>query len=174
MLEKYIPDAYQKSICTINYNKLKDNGIKCLLFDLDNTSVPFKEKEPTKKLIQLFEELKDMNFKIIILSNATKKRLLPFKKKLLVDCMANSRKPRKQSFLKVINMFNYDLSEVAIIGDQLFTDIYGGNRVGIMTILVNPMSHSEYFFTKIARIFEKIKYKKMAKYGYLIKGSYYD
>ena len=153
MLERYIPDAYQKSIYTINYNKLKDNGIKCLLFDLDNTSVPFK---------------------IIILSNATKKRLLPFKKKLLVDCMANSRKPRKQSFLKVINMFNYDLSEVAIIGDQLFTDIYGGNRVGIMTILVNPMSHSEYFFTKIARIFEKIKYKKMAKYGYLIKGSYYD
>ena len=99
MLERYIPDAYQKSIYTINYNKLKDNGIKCLLFDLDNTSVPFKEKEPTKKLIQLFEELKDMNFKIIILSNATKKRLLPFKKKLLVDCMANSRKPRKQSFL---------------------------------------------------------------------------
>ena len=44
MLEKYIPDAYQKSIYTINYNKLKDNGIKCLLFDLDNTSVPFKEK----------------------------------------------------------------------------------------------------------------------------------
>ena len=115
MLEKYIPDAYQKSIYTINYNKLKDNGIKCLLFDLDNTSVPFKEKEPTKKLIQLFEELKDMNFKIIILSNATKKRLLPFKKKLLVDCMANSRKPRKQSFLKVIK--TVDTKKI----DQLFS-----------------------------------------------------
>lgn len=174
MLEKYIPDAYQKSIYTINYKGLKDNGIKCLLFDLDNTSVPFKEKEPTRKLIELFDELKDMGFKIIILSNATRKRLLPFKKKLLVDCMANSRKPRKRSFLKVIEMFNYDLSEVVIIGDQLFTDIYGGNRVGIMTILVNPMSKEEYFFTKIMRIFEKYKYKNMEKYGYLTKGSYYD
>ena len=156
MLERYIPDAYQKSIYTINYNKLKDNGIKCLLFDLDNTSVPFKEKEPTKKLIQLFEELKDMNFKIIILSNATKKRLLPFKKKLLVDCMANSRKPRKQSFLKVINMFNYDLSEVAIIGDQLFTDIYGGNQCGLHTILLDIIHPKEEIQIVIKRYFEKI------------------
>ena len=174
MLEKYIPDAYQKSIYTINYNKLKDNGIKCLLFDLDNTSVPFKEKEPTKKLIQLFEELKDMNFKIIILSNATKKRLLPFKKKLLVDCMANSRKPRKQSFLKVINMFNYDLSEVAIIGDQLFTDIYGGNKAGILTCLVDPMTNEDFILTKIFRRMEKSIFRKFNKNEILRQGEYYE
>lgn len=174
MIDRYIPDAYQKSIYTINYGKLKENGIKCLLFDLDNTTVPFTEKEPNKKVINLFDEIKDMGFRVIIFSNATKKRLLPFKKKLLVDCMASSRKPSKSSFMKIINRFNYDLSEVAIIGDQLFTDIYGGNRVGIMTILVNPMSSDEYIWTKVARRFEKLKYKKMAKYGILIKGSYYD
>ena len=116
-----------------------------------------------------------MNFKIIILSNATKKRLLPFKKKLLVDCMANSRKPRKQSFLKVINMFNYDLSEVAIIGDQLFTDIYGGNRVGIMTILVNPMSNKDRLATKIFfRTSERKILNIMEKKKIFKRGKYYD
>ena len=51
----FYPDAYQKSIYTINYDKLKENGIKCLLFDLDNTCVPYIDRTPTKKLKNLFE-----------------------------------------------------------------------------------------------------------------------
>ena len=89
MLDKFIPDMYQKSIYTINYDKLKEDGIKCLLFDLDNTCAAYSVKEPTNKLIELFEDLKDMGFKVIIYSNNTKKRLEPFKNKLLVDCSAN-------------------------------------------------------------------------------------
>ena len=67
-MDKFIPDMYQKSIYHIDYDKLQDNGIKCLLIDLDNTCVPYKDKEPNKKLIDLFETLKDMDFKIIIFS----------------------------------------------------------------------------------------------------------
>ena len=58
-MEKYVPDVYQKSIYTINYNKLKSNGIKCLLFDLDNTLVPYSIKRPTDKVIELFNSLKE-------------------------------------------------------------------------------------------------------------------
>lgn len=61
-----IPDIYQKNIYSINYKNLKNNGIKCLLFDLDNTIVPLKEIKPTKKTIDLFDSLKEMGFKIII------------------------------------------------------------------------------------------------------------
>ena len=68
-MDNFIPDMYQKSIYHIDYDKLKEDGIKCLLFDLDNTCVPFKDKEPNKKLKELFETLKDMDFKVIIFSN---------------------------------------------------------------------------------------------------------
>lgn len=173
-MDNFIPDMYQKSIYHIDYDKLKEDGIKCLLFDLDNTCVPFKDKNPNKKLIELFETLKDMDFKVIIFSNATKKRLTPFKNELRVDCSAGSRKPNSKKLLKVIKMFNYNLSDVAIIGDQLYTDILCGNRVGIKTILINPMSKDDMLFTKLFRFMEKKKFKKFAKMGILVKGKYYE
>ncbi len=173
-MDIFVPDMYQKSIYSINYEKLLDSGIKCLLFDLDNTCVPYVEKVPSKKLISLFDSLKDMGFKVIIFSNASKKRLEPFKNELLVDCSYSSKKPSKRKFLKVLKMFNFDLSEVAIIGDQLFTDIFGGNRIGIKTILVNPMSDKDMPITKIFRFLEKIQYRKMSKRGILTLGKYYE
>ena len=169
-----IPDIYQKSIYTISYYKLKQRGIKCLLFDLDNTCSPLLVKKPTIKLIELFSKLKDMKFKIIIFSNASYKRVEPFKKELLVDSAVRCYKPSKSKFLKVIKNFNYDLSQVAIIGDQLFTDILGGNRVGITTILVNPMSTYDKNLTKILRVLEKRWMKKMEKRAIFKKGSYYE
>ena len=169
-----IPDMYQKSIYSINYEKLYNCGIRCLLFDLDNTCVPYVEKVPSKKLIDLFDYLKDMGFKVILFSNATKKRLEVFKNTLVVDCSYSSRKPSKRKFLKVLKMYNFDLSEVAIIGDQLFTDILGGNRVGIKTILVNPMSKKDMPLTLIFRILERGQFKKFKKRGILKLGEYYE
>jgi len=173
-MDKIIPDVYQKSIYTINYEKLRDNGIRCLLFDLDNTCVPINVNEPTKKLISLFDELGDMGFKIIIFSNSTKKRLEPFKQVLNVDCCAGAKKPRKTKLLKILKLFNFDLSEVALIGDQLYTDVYGGNRVGITTILINPVSANDLPYTRFLRIFERKAFKKMEKLEILTKGKYYD
>ncbi len=173
-MDKLIPDMYQKSIYTINYEKLKENGIKCLLFDLDNTCAPINVKKPSQKLIDLFDDLQDLGFKVIIFSNSPKKRLEPFKTTLMVDCSANSGKPRKAKFLKILKTFNYDLSEVAIIGDQLFTDILGGNRVGIKTILVNPLSPNDFFVTKFTRYLERKQMKRLNKRGLFTKGKYYE
>ncbi len=173
-MDNFIPDVYQKSIYHIDYDKLLDDGIKCILFDLDNTCAPYKDSEPNKRLIELFDTLKDMGFKLVIFSNAPKKRILPFKKALNVDCLARAGKPSKHSFLKVIKLFNYEFSDVAIVGDQLYKDILGGNKVGITTILVNPMSKDDMIFTKlIFRNLEKIKYHKLAKKGLLVRGKYY-
>jgi len=144
-MDNFVPDIYQKSIYFINYEKLLDDGIRCLLFDLDNTCVPYKVKAANDKLVDLFENLKDMGFKLIIFSNATKKRIAP------------------------------NLSEVAIIGDQLYKDILGGNRVGIKTILVNPMSKDDMIITQlIFRRLEKIKYQKLAHKNLLVRGRYYE
>lgn len=170
----FFPDMYQKSIYVINYSKLKENGIKCLLFDLDNTCVPYVDRVPTRKLKDLFDKLQDDGFKLIIFSNSPKKRLMPFKKELNVDCCSKANKPRKKKFIKILKTYNYDLSDVAIIGDQLMTDIYGGNKVGITTILVNPMSDIDMPFTKIHRFMEKKKINKMTKQGIFKVGSYYD
>lgn len=146
----FYPDAYQKSIYTINYDKLQENSIKCLLFDLDNTCVPYVDRRPTKKLKDLFDKLQEQGFKVIIFSNSPQKRLAPFKKELKVDCCAKAGKPRKKNFIKIIDLYKYDLSEVAIIGDQLVTDIYGGPQfylaedgIHVKFELIGPQSGTE-------------------------------
>ena len=93
---------------------------------------------------------------------------------LNVDCCPYARKPRKAKFIKVLKEYKLDLSEVAIIGDQLVTDIYGGNRVGITTVLVNPMSDIDMPFTKIHRYIERKEINKMNKKGIFKVGEYYD
>lgn len=173
-MEKYIPDIYQKSIYTIDYQKLINRGIKCLLFDLDNTLVPASAKEVNNKLKDLFEELKSQGFKVIIFSNSPKKRVVSFKEKLDVECCYNARKPFKKKFLSVIDSFGYEVSEVAIIGDQLLTDILGGNNVGITTILINPVSIKDGIQTKLNRKIEKLIMRNLRKRNLFIQGRYYE
>lgn len=174
MLELYKPDMYVKDIYSIDFEKLKSYGIKCILFDLDNTLVsPFKKK-PTRKLKDYIERIKDMGFKVIIFSNSNKKRLTPFKNVLEVDCSYSSKKPFQGKFKKVLNIYKFSQSEVAIVGDQIMTDILGGNKMGIFTILVKPIQTKEAFFTRINRFFEDKKVKKLEKMGLFKRGRYYD
>ena len=173
-MEKYIPDVYQKSIYTIDYSKLWLRGIKCILFDLDNTLVPASIKVPTKKNVELFNELKDLGFKVIIFSNAHKSRVKPFKDTLEVDCCASAMKPFKKKFLKVLDEYNYNINEVAIVGDQLLTDVLGGNKIGITTVLINPISKKDTFLTKINRTIERMIMDRLRKNDLFTKGKYYD
>lgn len=174
MLEKFIPDIYQKSIFTIDYKKLKLCGIKCLIFDVDNTLAPISVEKPSRKVKDLFEKLKDMGFKVVIMSNAPKKRLSPFKEILEVDCAASSRKPLPTKFRKVLHDYHFNVDQVAIIGDQLMTDVFGGNKIGITTILVNPISSKDQFFTHITRFLENIIMRKANKKEIFTKGQYYE
>ncbi len=173
-MEKYIPDIYQQSIYTINYEELSNRGIKCLLFDLDNTLVSPNIKKPNKRLYELFAELKKMDFKLFVFSNSPKKRVKIFSEKLGIPYYYSTFKPFMRNFKKVMFENDLDINEVAIIGDQLLTDILGGNRVGITTILINPVSTIDPFGVRINRFIERILRKKFLKYDLFILGKYYD
>ena len=172
-MDIFIQDVYQKSIYTINYKKLKKNGIKCLLFDLDNTIAPYKVNEPDVKVKELFARLEE-DFKVIIISNSPKNRIRPFKEKLNVDCAYSSRKPFKTKYKKILEIYNFEIDEVACIGDQILTDIFGANRMGFTSILVNRVAKYETIFTKFNRFFEGFILKNLAKKNILVSGEYYD
>lgn len=172
-MDLFIPDIYAQSIYTINYKKLKKNGIKCLLFDLDNTIAPYKIDEPDLKVKELFARL-ETDFKVIIVSNSGKKRLRPFKEKLNVDVAFSSKKPLKGKYKKILELYRFKTPEVACIGDQILTDILGANRMGFTSIFVNKMAKYETVPTKINRFFEGFILKNLAKKGILVSGEYYD
>ncbi len=172
-MNKYIPNMYYKNIYEINYKLLKEKGIKCILFDLDNTLVEPHTKHSNEKLQKLFIELKK-DFKVIIFSNSFITRLLPFKKELEVDINHTSLKPLKHSFNKVLKKYKFNKEEVAIIGDQIFTDIIGGNNVGINTILVDSITVKDFFITKYNRKREEKLLKELEEKKLFKRGKYYE
>ena len=172
-MDLFIPDIYAQSIYTINYKKLKKNGIKCLIFDLDNTIASYKDEYPSKQLKELFASL-EKDFKVIIMSNSTKNRLRPFKEKLNVDTAYLSKKPLKGKYKKIMELYKLQDKHIACIGDQLITDILGANRLNLTSILVNRIAKYEPFRTRFNRFFEKFILRKFARKNILVKGEYYD
>lgn len=167
-MDLFIPDIYQKSIYEINYKALKDAGIKCILFDLNDTIAPLNIPVPDKKLKDLFAYLESLDFKLIILSNAKKERVEPFKEKLNVDSAFQSKKPSLKKLKKIIDIYHLKFHEIASVGDKLTTDIYSANKMGFTSILINPISN------KKMRFYEKKIYQSLKKRGILEKGVYYE
>lgn len=173
-MQIFLPDIYTQSIYTINYENLKNAGIKIILFDLDNTITSISSTEPSKKIKDLFEDIKKQGLKPIILSNSGKKRVEPFKEGLFVDAACSSLKPLKRKYKKIMNIYNVKPGEVAAVGDQLITDIFGANRMGITSILVNQISTSDFNCTKFNRFLENMIVNHYTKRGVFKRGEYYE
>ncbi len=168
---KYLPDAYYQDIFTIPYSKLKEKGIRFLLFDLDNTVALLEEDEPNKKTKKLMESLKK-DYQIVIFSNNTKKRVKVFADKLGVSYISLAMKPSLKGVRKILKENSCQKEELAIIGDQLLTDIRMGTKGIIYTILVDPLSNEDLKITKVHRLCEHFIYKKYKRENLLERGKY--
>lgn len=171
----FLPKMYQKSIYDINYDKLLNKKIKVLLFDMDNTCLEYHSDKVSMKLKNLFNQLKKKGFDIYLFSNSIKREKV---KRIAIELGVSynyfSMKPLKGSFQRIKNKSKCTFKEMAIIGDQLFTDILGGNRIGVFTILVIPINDKELWTTKVLRKFEQIIFENMKKKGLFDRDKYYD
>lgn len=174
MLDKFVPDIYAQSIYRINYEKLISIGIKCVIFDLDNTIAPVDVKMPSKEAINLMFKLKDLGLKPILMSNSGKVRVEPFRNNLEIDSCASAKKPFKNNYQKIQMLYKMKPEEIACVGDQLLTDILGANNQGMTSILVNPISKKDRKVTLFNRIIEKIIMLILEKRDLFKKGKYYD
>lgn len=171
MQKIYKPNIYAKDIYSINYENLLKKNINTLLFDIDNTIGDSKTKRPSKEAIKLFKKLEKDGFKIFILSNALKGRATGYGESLNTKAYYFSAKPLKRQYLRIIKEHNLNNKNIAAIGDQLFTDIKGANKMDITSILVDPISKNESIFTKLNRLREN---KLIKKYNIIEKGQYYE
>lgn len=153
------PNEYVGKIQKINFDNLLNRGLIGLIIDLDNTLIPWDQDLIPEKVINFIKDLKRKGFKICILSNNSIERINHISNILGVDGIWKAIKPRKIAFERAIGRLGTNPSETVVIGDQLFTDILGGNRNGLYTILVKPMSREEFIGTKFIRLFENVVLK---------------
>ena len=159
-MKRFYPNKYYDSIFDIDLNSLKEKGIKSLLIDLDNTIIPRKEREVSEDLKEWFAKLFNEGFKVCIISNNWKARVDKAVKNLDLPLVARAAKPRKKAFEQGMKILGANRDQTAVIGDQIFTDVLGGNRIGLFTILVVPLSKNDLFYTKILRKLERLILKR--------------
>lgn len=156
------PNEFKETVFDIDYDQLKENGYKMLIFDFDNTLNEYRKDCLTPQVIDLFIRLKEMGFYILVATNGRKKRFESLETdldELGVDLLSAARKPLKFKIRKKIKYLGYKPSEIVMIGDQLFTDIACGNAFKFYTIKVEPLTENEGIWTKTVRFFEKIALK---------------
>ena len=172
-MHKFKPTMYRKNIFEIDYKKLKELGITCLVFDLDNTLGLISEKECPRKTKKLIKELQE-DFLVLISSNNTGDRLKPYLEDLGIGGVAWSMKPSTRGLRKIKKDYKLKKKEMVMIGDQMVTDIFAGNRFRIMTILVDPLGEKDLKITGLNRKIESAIIKHYVKRNVFERGKYYE
>ena len=158
--EVYVPDVYQKSIFTVDYERLWKAGIRILTFDVDDTIVPLEHHSVDKTTIALFEKLKMMGFTIYLISNNhSEHRIKSISKRLGVPAISAAGKPQTDSLQQILDTY-YQLYGETIIprqmmhtGNSILSDVASGNLFGATTCLVRNIG-------KLGRFLRIVRPKK--------------
>lgn len=155
MLKQFLPNEHFKSVLDISPEKLKARGIKGIITDLDNTLVEWDRPSATPQLVKWFDEIKRNNIRVTIVSNNHEDRVKAFADPLQIPFIFQARKPLGRAFKQALAQMGMQKDEVVVIGDQLLTDVLGGNRSGFHTILVVPVAQTDGLATKFNRFVER-------------------
>lgn len=158
---KIYPNAYLNKVQDITIEFLMKNNIKALILDVDNTLIDYY-KNLSDEVIQWANEMKGQGIKLYILSNTNKKEKVEMvAKKLEIPYKSFAKKPSRKGFKQIQNELNFESKNIGVVGDQIFTDVIGGNRSKMFTILVDPVTPKDYWYTAWKRPIENFIKQKL-------------
>lgn len=166
LLERFYPDIYIRSVFEMPLEDLKKLGIRGLVFDIDNTIAPFDIAEPEQAIVELFAYLRTQGFKLCILSNNTRERVHLFNQKLGVLAIHKAGKPGIKKLRRAMQIMGTSPDSTAMVGDQVFTDMWCGHRAGLFCIMTAPICSRDQLITKVKRGAERqVMRTYFKKYG---------
>lgn len=142
MFRNLYPAEYLDSAYSIDYEAYYRAGYRGIIFDIDNTLVPhgFPADE---RALELFDRLRRIGFQTILLSNNKEPRVASFAGQVGSLYLYKAGKPKKAGYYKAMNRMGSSLQTTLCIGDQIFTDMWGANRIGMHTVLTKPIDPKE-------------------------------
>lgn len=142
MLEQFYPGHYVASAYAIPYRELYEKGIRGVIFDVDNTLVPH-DAPADSRAVKLFEEFRAMGMETCLLSNNREPRVAAFAGAVGTKYIYKAGKPSVKGYRKAMELMGTTSGTTVFVGDQLFTDIWGANRAGIVSYLTKPIDPRE-------------------------------
>lgn len=155
MLETFYPDNEVDSAYAIDYEGLYSKGIRGIIFDIDNTLVPHGEPAD-ERAVQLFARLHAIGFRTMLLSNNKEPRVKMFNDGVGSSYIFKAGKPGREGYVKAMERMQTTPENTIFVGDQLFTDVWGAKKAGIVTYLVKPIHPKEEIQIVLKRYLEKI------------------
>jgi HAD superfamily phosphatase (TIGR01668 family) len=156
MMRFLVPDMLVEKVLDIDLGDLKAGGFDTLIMDLDNTLVGWRARSVPDEIISWIRNAEGMGFRLCIVSNcALSGRVAKFSRLMGIPALSKAIKPRRKTLRRAVKMLGSLVENTVVIGDQIFTDILGGNRLGAYTILVRPVDRREFCTTLIQRLAEK-------------------
>lgn len=153
------PDIKLHGITDITVEILNKFNIKALLLDVDNTMSTHHGQALTEGLLEWIDRMNKNGIKLMVLSNSKRKRIEPFAERISLPFISLGCKPLPTGYLRGVRALGEKRKNVAIVGDQIFTDVLGGNLVGVKTVLLTPIKPEDGLSFKIRRNLEKKIYK---------------
>jgi len=155
-LNPFFPDAFFQRVEEIEPSFLHRQGLQGVIVDLDNTLAPRDCIVCPPSALAWLGRLKADRFCLLLLSNSPSRRVRQYEEQTGVLSVPSAMKPLFGAHGRAIRRLGLPPSRVAVIGDQIYTDILGGNLAGAYTILVEPLSKgTDHFWTKLVRWVEK-------------------
>jgi HAD superfamily phosphatase (TIGR01668 family) len=152
-----VPRAIFSKVEEITPGVLRTLGVRAVILDLDNTLAPRGSHSVSSSIRTWLLQLKQDGFPLFLLSNSPAKRVVFFAQILEIETVGGGPKPLPSGYRRVFRKLGIPAQQVAVIGDQIFTDILGGNWSGACTILVRPLApHTDFFTTKLLRKLERV------------------
>lgn len=150
------PDSRVDTVYDIDLQALRAQGILGVILDLDNTIIPWGMRQAPSELFRWIASARTLGLRLCIVSNNRGPRVTRLAAALDLPAVTGAWKPGRASLHRALSVMGTAPETTALVGDQLLTDILGGNRLGLYTILVRPQSRREFFLTRVVRLIERL------------------
>ena len=148
-----LPAMMTDAVTDLTPTLLHRRGVKLLMLDFDNTIVPYTTSVPTQKMERWLDWAKCSGVQVCVVSNSRKERVKVFCRQYGIDCITHARKPFSQGIRQCLERYGIQARQAALVGDQIYTDVLGANRMGVTSILVSAI-HNHNFWLKARHVLE--------------------
>jgi uncharacterized protein len=150
------PDRFAPRLAAVDLEELHGRGFRGLIVDLDNTLMGFRQTELEAEHLAWVAAAHERGFRLVMVSNNFTDRVTGVARQLGIDCVPNALKPLPFGMLRAVRLLGVPRRQIAVVGDQLFTDVLSGKLCGLYTILTEPIEAKDFPVTKIFRFFERL------------------
>ncbi len=153
--DRLIPDLICDRVENIPFDRFFSQGVKAVVFDIDNTLVSYETPEPDERIVSFLQGFAEKSVMLALVSNNTPERVKRFNKNLGLFAIPDAHKPLRRALAPVFERFPIQPEELLLVGDQLLTDVLCAKGWGAKAVVVSPIKKRENLFFRFKRLLEK-------------------